>query len=141
MAKVVPEPNTGCWLWTGEVTVSGYGQFWDKLQKKTVRSHRWIYKKVVGDTEDGMYICHKCDVPACVNPAHLFQGTPKDNMVDCSIKGRVFNLKKTHCQLGHPYNAENTRIQNNYRRCIQCARIDSLSRYYKTKQSKTAKEK
>lgn len=80
--------NEDCWLWTGSLGGAGYGQF--LLFKRTLLAHRVSYilhsKKII---EFGMYACHKCDKPSCVNPNHIFLGTQKDNMSDCSKKNRT----------------------------------------------------
>lgn len=88
--QYIPEPNTGCWFWIGATPKFGYGAF--KMEPKSSRSigaHRasWILHK--GEIPKGMFVCHKCDVPSCVNPEHLFLGTAKDNMSDASRKGRM----------------------------------------------------
>ena len=86
MAMVSPEPNTGCWLWLGSARPNGYGLFF--LGGKTVGAHRAAWMLVRGPIPSGLFACHHCDVPACVNPAHLFLGTAKDNAADMDSKGR-----------------------------------------------------
>jgi predicted XRE-type DNA-binding protein len=82
-----------CWPWTGNADHRGYGALWDgtyddKGQGRKVKAHRWGYERFVGPIAPGMYVCHRCDVPACQNPAHWFLGTPGDNARDCRDKGR-----------------------------------------------------
>lgn len=79
--RVLPEPNSGCWLWTGRATVLGYGQL------RTQYAHRFSYALHKQDP-GSLNVCHRCDVPSCVNPDHLFLGTQKDNIQDMFAKGR-----------------------------------------------------
>jgi hypothetical protein len=78
-----------CWNWNGLKDRNGYGTFVKTINgKKEQRAHRvsWIYHN--GPIPEGKIVCHRCDNPSCVNPAHLFVGTWDDNMQDKTRKGR-----------------------------------------------------
>lgn len=84
----VAEPDErGCRLWTGLKNVHGYGKFF--YEGKYHLAHRLAYEMGVGPIEQGMSICHECDIPACVEHSHLFQGTHKENIADAKRKGRT----------------------------------------------------
>lgn len=77
-----------CWNWTASLRgASGYGAF--KINRKVIDAHRFSYQFHKGDIPDGMWVCHKCDNRKCVNPDHLFLGSPKDNWLDGFQKGRI----------------------------------------------------
>ncbi len=82
----VPVPECGCWIWEGSLSVQGYGQV--RINKRLLRAHRVSYEGYVGEIPHGMQVCHRCDTPSCVNPAHLFLGTHADNHRDKVAKGR-----------------------------------------------------
>jgi hypothetical protein len=82
------DPETGCWLWIASVAGLGYGQIKIPGQRRQIYAHRLSYLLHVGEIPEGLVICHRCDVPRCVNPAHLFIGTGADNQQDMTAKGR-----------------------------------------------------
>ncbi len=86
--RFIPEPNSGCWIWTGmRHHGSQYGVFC--FRRKSVRAHRASWEIYRGPVENGMCVLHKCDVPMCVNPDHLFVGTQLENIADRHSKGRT----------------------------------------------------
>jgi hypothetical protein len=126
----IPEPNSGCWLWIGSTSRSGYGKM---LQCEKLRPATHIALELSGrPLPKGMIACHHCDVPACVNPAHLFHGTQSGNIQDCIGKGRFVippvNFKgrdrpKLQCCNGHALEGKNLRIdKHGVRICKACKR-------------------
>lgn len=87
--KFEPEPNTGCWLWTGCALKSGYGRI--GVGGSVKLAHRVSWEIHRGAIPDGLFVLHKCDTPACVNPDHLFVGTHLDNGRDKARKGRSWH--------------------------------------------------
>src|SRR3990167_10136851 len=79
LERIVPEPNTGCWLWTGGLGSHGYAQFWFNNQQGL--GHRWSYKYFRGPLLPGYTIDHLCRVRSCVNPHHLEQVTYQTNIL------------------------------------------------------------
>jgi hypothetical protein len=84
--KMDVDPATGCWIWNANKYRDGYGQI--KFCGKPVRAHRLAWELYFGPVPRNMQVLHQCDVPLCVNPAHLFLGTHQDNMRDKVKKGR-----------------------------------------------------
>lgn len=88
--KYVMDASTGCWLWSGRMSGSGYGSVRDGgRDSKQWQAHRAMWFVVYGPIPVGLCVCHKCDVPLCVNPGHLFLGTCADNVRDALAKGRL----------------------------------------------------
>lgn len=87
---VAPEPNTGCWLWMGAATFTANGprgQF--AIKRKSRQAARVAWELYRSPIPAGLDVCHTCDVTLCVNPAHLFLGTRKENMQDAVRKRRI----------------------------------------------------
>lgn len=79
--------KTPCWFFEGYLDKDGYGIF--RINKKMCRAHRISYELYKGKIPKGFLVCHKCDIPACVNPKHLFLGTDQDNANDKCRKNRL----------------------------------------------------
>lgn len=109
MDRVTVDPETGCWVWTGDVA-RRYGRFW--FNGANHRSHRIAYQMAGGAIPDGMLVCHTCDNPLCVRNddegtydlegvpherrGHLWIGTEADNQRDKALKGRAISGLKLH---------------------------------------------
>ena len=87
MARVIPEPNSGCWLWTGGMNGRGYGIAFMPGGRKAL-AHRAMLVASGRELSANDVVCHRCDVTCCVNPDHLFVGTQADNLHDMVKKGR-----------------------------------------------------
>ena len=82
--------GNGCWLWPGAVNNKGYGMFQTQTtgHVKFKTTHRLAWELTNGPIPVGLFVCHTCDVPSCVNPAHLWLGTNQANIMDAVRKGR-----------------------------------------------------
>jgi hypothetical protein len=89
----------GCWAWRGQKNPDGYGQIHVRRRSEDFRTvllaHRISWEIHKGPIPPGMFVCHHCDNPECANPEHLFLGTNRDNMIDCSMKGRQNGAAKS----------------------------------------------
>ncbi len=131
--KYIPEPNSGCWLWLGELTPRGnYGLFFHQGKKR--RAHTVSYEINVGPVPCGLEIDHKCRVHCCVNPNHL---EPVTHMENCR-RGMVgaYQRAKTHCPQGHALSGDNVYIdpkKPGMRACKACRKNASRAFYLRRK--------
>jgi len=91
-ALIVPEPNTGCWLWTGSLTRGGYAQI--RVGGRLVYVHRVSYEMKHGPIPDGLTLDHLCRVRSCANPDHVQPVTHAENMR---------RARRSVCRQGHEY--------------------------------------
>jgi hypothetical protein len=128
--KMIPEPNSGCWLWLGAVRGwrrspmhGGYGVLW--RDGDNFPAHRVAYELYVGPIPEGMVIDHKCRNTRCVNPDHLRPITGRENIM-CGNGASARNAAKTHCSRGHSLTGDNVKWVphrgTEHRRCWACLR-------------------
>jgi hypothetical protein len=115
----VPEPNSGCWLWTGRLNRYGYGHA--IFDRKLQLAHRVAYTLFKGSIPSGLQLDHLCRVRCCINPDHLEPVTNKENL----SRGRNSKRDQSHCVNGHEFTEENTYWYADkgyrHRMCRECA--------------------
>lgn len=120
-AKWIPEPNTGCWLWTAYVGRDGYGKGGYKGIPGEEKAHRIAWILYRGPIPKGMWIDHVCRVRSCVNPDHIRLVTPRLNAIENSVSGTAANAAKQCCpKCGGGYSRKRYRIHGKTKDCRIC---------------------
>lgn len=127
-AKVMVDPNSGCWLWTGYVDpASGYGQF-NGGYGRSKKAHRWAYTLYKSEIPRGLDLDHKCRIRCCVNPDHLEPVTRKENLhrgISTKLANEKFSSRQ-YCRNGHPVTEKDSRFRVygklRYFQCLICGR-------------------
>lgn len=113
--------DAGCLIWRGAKNENGYGVV-NVAPYGTRLAHRVAFALAYGEPDND--VCHRCDTPACIEPAHLFDGTQADNIRDALAKGRMrgFFPRRDVCVRGHDLNSSNGYVPPGYtkRQCKAC---------------------
>lgn len=126
-AKVEIRDQDDCWLWNGAaMKKDGRGIVWSPSTKKNELAPRVSLQIKLGrKIANGLFACHTCDNPACVNPGHLWEGSCRDNAIDASEKGRLNGQSKEYCSRGHKYEDGSYYTNRGRNRdCKECSRIN-----------------
>ena len=118
-----------CWLWTGEISIDGYGKLWRADGSRM--AHIISFELFVGPVPDGMTLDHECHTTNCVNPDHLTPKTCLENVRN----GKTHNAVKTHCKRGHEFTPSNTRLYRGRRVCITCSKEYRHNYYLSAKEN------
>lgn len=124
ISRMRVDEKTGCWLWTGPYHHQrkwpqnryGYISIWrpDRGRSISYGTHRAMLMALHGPLTKQQCACHRCDVPLCINPEHLFIGTMGDNIRDSRSKNRHHEAKKNYCDRGHPLFGDNVRVERQH---------------------------
>lgn len=119
--------DTKCWEWQRARDTYGYGVMRLPRQRRLIRAHRAAYLYEYGGIPSGLFVCHRCNNKSCVNPAHLYVATHKQNIQDASADGLMV---RPFCKYGHPFTNENTvgRVRHRCRICTRKTNARSRAR-------------
>ncbi len=128
--KWIPEPNSGCWLWTACQNNKGYGSI--RINGKMMLAHRFSYEIHRGSIPEKLSLDHLCRTPLCVNPNHLEIVTHRQNVLR-GISPMAKYAKQTHCKRGHLFSKENIYDVSNWKQKSRPCKICRKQRYQERK--------
>ncbi len=130
LARAIPEPNSGCWLWIGSMNpVTGYGYASTGHRGSSRLAHRVAYEAFVGPIPDGLHIDHRCRMRLCVNPDHLEAVTQQVNNQRQRHSNGFANA--TSCVNGHAFDAINTYHRPTGGRSCKTCMAERSARWYR----------
>ncbi len=132
------DPTTGCWVWTGGRTSSGYGSV--SLSGRNTTAHRAIYEATRGPVPAAQVIDHLCRDLLCCCPDHLEPVTNQENVRrgDASWKNGERQRSKTHCLRGHPLSGVNVYTTSTGARQCKAYKRQRNARYLAKREEKAA---
>ena len=137
-SKFIPEPNSGCFIWIGNLNDSGYPVLSMTIApgvKRLRRAHRMYYELEKGPIPEGLQLDHLCRIRCCVNPEHLEPVTLVENV----MRGESFYAKqarRTHCPQGHEYSGRNLMLTTRgERKCRACDLARVKARYWQLRRT------
>ena len=144
MDRVLPIPESGCWLWMGSCTKGPYGDYgYFSYQGKRKAAHRASHEIFKGPIPEGLHIDHLCRVHCCVNPYHLEAVTSRENTLRGTAPSAM-HARQTHCIHGHPLAADNMaywEVGTRKRHCKECNKLRHIKRAAQTRQRRIEREK
>jgi hypothetical protein len=130
-ALIIPEPNSGCHIFLGDLNEKGYGRF--SHGRLGQRPAHQVALDIAGRPRPpGLEPHHTCQIRCCVNVDHLEYVTHRENLLRSITTLPSIAVAKTHCPAGHPLSGLNLAIKNGKRMCRECDRLRQIDGYTPT---------
>lgn len=141
LEKIEHEPNSGCWLWTGNIQPLGYGMFYHEGRMRL--AHRVSFELLGGkEIPEGLTLDHLCRERSCVNPDHLEPVELRENILR-GYGPSAMAARQTECHNGHPLSGDNLigwQLQRGHRVCRLCWRVTNAARMRRYRATRKMRE-